>query len=71
MIKFLSWVLVSFFTLFILGVLAQFFINPPLIPMIAGVATIAAIISGIFLLILLIRERLKDKEAEKDDLDKY
>lgn len=70
-VNFLSWVLVSCLALYVFGITAMVFIFPPLIPFIAGGAIIAAIISGALLLILLIRERLKDKEAEKNDLDKY
>ena len=47
------------------------FIAPSLIPVVIGVAIVLAIISGAALLFLLVQERLKDKEAEKSDLDKY
>jgi hypothetical protein len=47
------------------------FIAPSLIPVILGSAMVLGVISGVLLLILLIRERIKDKEAEKNDLNKY
>jgi len=71
MIKLLSWILVFCIALYLFGVMGMAFISPSLIPIIIGVAIVLAVISGGLLLILLIRERIKDKEAEKNDLNKY
>ena len=71
MIKILSWILVFSVALYFFGIMAMVFISPSLIPVVIGVALGIAVISGAALLFLLIRERLKDKEAEKDDLNKY
>lgn len=71
MIKVLSWILVFCIALYFLGIMGLAFISPSLIPKIIGAAVVIAVISGGLLLILLIRERIKDREAEKDDLDKY
>lgn len=71
MIKILSWVFVFSVGLYFLGVMGIVFVSPELIPIIVIAAIILAVISGGLLLILLIKERIKDKEAEKDDFDKY
>jgi ABC-type antimicrobial peptide transport system permease subunit len=71
MIKLLSWVLVGCIALYFFGIMVMVFTSPSLIPIIVGVSIVLALISGILLLILLIRERIKDKEAEQDDLNKY
>lgn len=57
--------------LYFFGIMVMVFISPPLIPIVVGVSVILAILSGALLLILLIKERTKDKEAEEDDLNKY
>ncbi len=71
MIKILSWVLVFCAALYFFGIMAMVVIAPSIIPVIVGVAIVLAVISGSALLFLLVKERLKDKEAEKDDLNKY
>jgi len=71
MIKLLSWILVCCVVLYLFGVMGMAFISPRLIPIIIGVTIVVSVISGGLLLILLIRERIKDKEAEKSDLNKY
>ena len=71
MVKLLSWVLVFSIALYFFGIMFLVFINPDFIPVIIGVSIALAVISGILLLVLLVRERIKDKEAEKDDLNKY
>lgn len=71
MIKFLSWILVLSIALYFFGIMGMAFISPSLIPIIVSLAIVLAVVSGALLLILLIRERIKDKEAEKDDLNKY
>jgi len=71
MIKILSWVLVFSIALYFFGIMAMAFIAPDLIPIIIGLSIGLAVISGVWLLILLIKERIKDKEAERDDLNKY
>lgn len=71
MIRILSWVLVFCIALYFFGILVMVFIAPSLIPVIIGSAMVLGVISGVLLLILLIRERIKDKEAEKNDLNKY
>ncbi|KUO53622.1 MAG: hypothetical protein APF76_12505 [Desulfitibacter sp. BRH_c19] len=71
MIKILSWILVFCIALYFFGVMGLAFVSPSLIPIILGVAIVLAVISGGLLLILLIKERIKDKEAEKNDLNKY
>ncbi|WP_366924492.1 hypothetical protein MFMK1_001471 [Metallumcola ferriviriculae] len=71
MIKLLSWILVLCIVLYFFSIMVMAFLSPPLIPFVVGVSVVTAIISGGLLLILLIRERIKDKEAEKDDLNKY
>jgi len=71
MIRFLSWILVFCIALYFFGIMGMAFISPSLIPIIV-VGTIAlGVVSGGLLLILLIRERIKDKEVEKNDLNKY
>lgn len=71
MIKILSWILVFCIALYFFGIMGLAFVSPSLIPILIGGAIVLAVISGGLLLILLIRERIKDKEAEKDDLNKY
>ncbi|MCB8818183.1 hypothetical protein [Desulfosporosinus shakirovi] len=71
MIKLLSWILVFCIALYFFGVMGMAFISPELIPVIIGVTIVGSVISGGLLLILLINERVKDKEAEKSDLNKY
>ena len=71
MIKVLSWILVFCIAFYFFGVMGVAFISPSLIPLIIIVSITVAIISGGLLLILLIKERIKDKEAEKNDLNKY
>ncbi len=71
MIKLLSWVLVFSIALYFFGILVLAFVAPSSIPIIIGLSIVLAVISGVLLLILLVRERIKDKEAEKDDLNKY
>lgn len=71
MIKHLSWILVFSFALYFFGIMGMAFISPSMIPIIISLAIVLAIGSGGLLLILLIRERIKDKEAEQDDLNKY
>jgi len=71
MIKLLSWLLVFCIALYFFGILGLAFIFPSLIPVIVGGAIIIGVISAVLLLILLVRERIKDKEAEKNDLNKY
>jgi hypothetical protein len=71
MIKILSWILVFSAALYFFGIMAMVFIAPSLIPVVIGVSIVLAVLSGASLLFLLIKERLKDKEAEKDDLNKY
>jgi len=71
MIKLLSWILVFCIALYFFGIMVMAFISPSLIPVILGVAIVLAVISSALLLFLLIRERIKDKEAEKNDLNKY
>lgn len=71
MIKILSWILVFCIALYFFGIMGLAFVSPSLIPIIIMVAIVLAIISGGLLLILLIIERIKDKEAEKNDLNKY
>lgn len=71
MIKLLSWVLVFCIALYFFGIMGMAFIAPSLIPVIVVGAIILGVISGGLLLILLIKERIKDKEAEKNDLNKY
>ena len=71
MIKFLSWVLVFSIALYFFGIMFLVFINPDFIPVIIGASIVLAVISGIMLIVLLIKERIKDKEDEKDDLNKY
>jgi hypothetical protein len=71
MIKILSWILVFCAALYFFGIMAMVFIAPSLIPVIIGAAIVIAVISGSALLFFLVQERLKDKEAEKNDLNKY
>lgn len=71
MIKFLSWILVFCIALYFFGIMVMVFISTSLIPVIVSVAIVLAVISGVSLLILIIRERIKDKETEKNDLNKY
>ena len=71
MITLLSWILVFCIALYFFGVTGMAFVSPSLIPSIIGVAIVLAVISGGLLLILLIRERIRDKEAENNDLNKY
>lgn len=71
MIKVLSWILVFCIALYFLGVIGFAFISPTLIPYIIITAIVLAVLSGGLLIILLIRERIKDKEAEENDLNKY
>jgi len=71
MIKLLSWVLVFCIALYFFGIMGMAFISPSLIPIIVSSTIMLGVVSGGMLLILLIRERIKDKEAEKDDLNKY
>ncbi len=71
MIKLLGWILVFCIALYFFGVMGMAFVAPSLIPNIIGVAIVLAVISGGLLIILLIKERINDKEAEKNDLNKY
>ncbi|HBW37918.1 hypothetical protein [Desulfosporosinus sp. BICA1-9] len=71
MIKLLSWVLVFCIALYFFGIMGMAFISPSLIPIIVIVAIVLGVISAGLLLILLIKERIKDKEGEKNDLNKY
>ncbi len=71
MIILLSWVLVFCIALYFFGIMGMAFISPSLIPMIVTAAIVLGVVSGGMLLILLIRERIRDKEAEKNDLNKY
>lgn len=71
MIKILSWVLVFCIALYFFGIMGMAFISPLWIPIIVIVAIVLGVISAGLLLILLIKERIKDKEDEKNDLNKY
>ena len=71
MIKLLSWILVFCIALYFFGIMGMAFISPSLIPVIVISAIVLGAVSGGLLLILLIRERFKDKELEKNDLNKY
>lgn len=71
MIKVLSWILVFCIALYFFGIMGLVFVSPSLIPYIIIASIVLAVISGGLLLILLIRERIKDKEMEKNDLNKY
>lgn len=71
MIKHLSWILVLSIALYFFGIMGMAFIAPSMIQMVVSTAIVLAVVSGGLLLILLIRERIIDKEAEKDDLNKY
>ncbi len=71
MVKLLSWILVFSIALYFFGIMVMVFIDPDFIPIIIGVSIVLAVISGVLLLVLLVKERIKDKEAEKDDLNKY
>ncbi len=61
MIRILSWILVFCIALYFFGIMGLAFVSPSLIP----------VISVVVFLLALIRERIKDKEAEKNDLNKY
>ena len=71
MIKLLSWILVVCVFIYFLGVMGLAFVSPHLIPTLLIVVLVLGSLSGALLLLLLIRERMKDKEAEKNDLNKY
>ena len=71
LIRLLSWILVSSIALYFFGIMAMVFISPALIPFIVGVSVVVAVVSGALLLVLLIRERIRDRKAERDDLNKY
>lgn len=71
MIKTLCWILAACFALYILGALTLPFINIEIFPFFLGIIFFVGILSAVSLIIALIIERIKDKEAEKDDLSKY
>jgi len=71
MVRFLGWTLVFSIALYFFGIMVLILFNQTYIPVIVGISMTIAVVSGILLLIILLRERRKDKEAEKDDLDKY
>lgn len=71
MIKLLSWVVVFCIALYFFAIMGMAFIAPSLISIIVAGTIILGVISGGLLLILLIRERIKDMEAEKNDFNKY
>lgn len=70
MLKFFSWLIVFAITLYFLGSLS-FFISPEIVPAVMVLAFGLGGLSALAIIILLVRERLKDREVEKDDLNKY
>lgn len=70
MIIFFSWMIVVALVLYFLGSLT-FFMSPEFMPAVIILSLVIGGASALVIIILLIRERLKDKEVEKFDLNKY
>lgn len=64
----LSWLIVLSLILLMLNPLVMFLNNNPIL---ALTALAVGGLSFILLIIILVMERIKDKEEEKDDLNKY
>jgi predicted membrane protein len=66
----LSGIIVFSIVLYVLSIFSAFY-DVNLTPKLLLVAAAIGGISAVFLIIILIRERLHDREVEKDDLSKY
>jgi hypothetical protein len=69
--KIFSWVIVLSVLLFFFGMWFMPFVDENLIPLFIVLPFILGISSGIGIIVSLVRERIKDREEEKDDLSKY
>lgn len=71
MVKTLCWILVICFALYILGSITIPFLHISIFPYFLGIVFFVGILSAISLIVVLVIERIKDKEDEKNDLNKY
>ncbi|NLW07433.1 MAG: hypothetical protein GX039_05590 [Clostridia bacterium] len=66
----LSGIIVFSILLYVLSIFSAF-VDVTLTPKLMLLALIIGGVSAIWLVIILIKERLRDREVEKDDLSKY
>ncbi|MTI48561.1 hypothetical protein [Sporosalibacterium faouarense] len=69
--KILSWTIIFCIASYILGSITIPFIAIEIFPFFLGLVFFLGIISSVLLIIMLIFERIKDKEDEQDDLNQY
>ena len=72
MIPLFSWLIVFSGLLYLIGILVVPFLKAQLVPHIILLSFMVGIASAIGLIVVLVKERKKDKkEEDKDDLGKY